>query len=67
MLLRDKSTAKMGSDTAAADDTSQAVAYFVEALTRWRGVPQLPDARRGAGEKTHWNEALEGPLSKGFS
>ncbi|OBB08115.1 hypothetical protein A5662_00810 [Mycobacteriaceae bacterium 1482268.1] len=53
---RYKSTAKMGRDAVAADDTSQAVARFEEALTLWRGVPELPDTRRGASEKTRWIE-----------
>jgi class 3 adenylate cyclase len=51
---RYKVTAKMGRDAAAAGDTSQAVAHFEEALTLWRGVPELPDTQRGASEKTRW-------------
>src|SRR6201997_2419650 len=53
---RYKLAAKMGRDAAAADDTSQAVAHFEEALTLWRGVPELPDTQRGASEKTRWIE-----------
>ena len=46
----------MGRDAAAAGDTSQAVARFEEALTLWRGIPELPDSQRGASEKTRWIE-----------
>ncbi|MDT4937608.1 MAG: hypothetical protein QOG80_1279, partial [Pseudonocardiales bacterium] len=53
---RYKVVAKMGRDAAAAGDTSQAVAHFEEALTLWRGVPELPDTQRGASEKTRWIE-----------
>ena len=44
---RYKSAAKTGRDAAAAGDTSQAVARFEEALTLWRGIPELPDGQRG--------------------
>ncbi len=53
---RYKSAAKMGRDAAAAGDISQAVARFEEALALWRGVPELPDCRRGTSEKTRWIE-----------
>jgi DNA-binding SARP family transcriptional activator len=53
---RYKLAGKMGRDAAAAGDTSQAVAHFEEALTLWRGVPELPDTQRGASEKTRWIE-----------
>jgi Bacterial transcriptional activator domain len=36
--LRYKTAASLGRDAAAADDTSQAVARFDEALTLWRGI-----------------------------
>ena len=43
-------------DAAATGDTSQAVARFEEALALWRGIPELPDGRRGTSEKTRWIE-----------
>jgi DNA-binding SARP family transcriptional activator len=46
----------MGRDAIAAGDTSQAVARFDEALTLWRGTPELPDGPRGVSEKTRWIE-----------
>src|ERR1700757_2678336 len=53
---RYKSTAKLARDAAAAGDTRQAVARFEEALALWRGIPELPDGRRGTSEKTLWIE-----------
>ena len=53
---RYKSAARLGRDAAAAGETSQAVARFEEALALWRGIPELPDGRRGASEKTRWME-----------
>ncbi|MDX6520205.1 MAG: hypothetical protein QOF08_810, partial [Gaiellales bacterium] len=53
---RYKSAARLGRDAAAAGDISQAVARFEEALALWRGVPELPDGRRGTSEKTRWIE-----------
>src|ERR1700761_6688298 len=53
---RYKSAARLGRDAAAAGDTSHAVAGFEEALALWRGVPELPDGRRGTSEKTRWIE-----------
>ncbi|MGB9248462.1 MAG: BTAD domain-containing putative transcriptional regulator, partial [Mycobacterium sp.] len=53
---RYKSAARLGRDAAATGDTSQAVARFEEALALWRGVPELPDGRRGTSEKTRWVE-----------
>ena len=53
---RYKSAAKLGRDAVAAGDTSQAVARFDEALTLWRGTPELPDGQRGVSEKTRWIE-----------
>ena len=53
---RYKSAARRGRDAATAGDTSQAVARFEEALALWRGVPELPDGRRGTSEKTRWIE-----------
>ena len=54
--LRYKSAARRGRDAAAAGDTRQAVACFEEALALWRGIPELPDGRRGTSEKTRWIE-----------
>src|SRR3954454_8243701 len=55
--LRYKADARMGREAAGAGDTSQAVARFEEAMTLWRGIPELPDGRRGSSEKTRWTEA----------
>jgi len=32
------------------------VSRFEEALALWRGIPELPDGRRGTSEKTRWIE-----------
>ena len=53
---RYKSAARLGRDAAAAGDASQAVSHFEEALALWRGIPELPDGRRGTSEKTRWIE-----------
>jgi DNA-binding SARP family transcriptional activator len=53
---RYKSAARLGRDAAAAGDTSQAVSRFEEALALWRGIPELPEGRRGTSEKTRWIE-----------
>jgi DNA-binding SARP family transcriptional activator len=53
---RYRAAAKAGRDAAAAGDTSQAVARFEEALALWRGIPELPEGRRGTSEKTRWIE-----------
>lgn len=53
---RYKAAARLGRDAAAAGDTSQALARFEEALALWRGIPELPDGRRGTSEKTRWIE-----------
>jgi DNA-binding SARP family transcriptional activator/predicted ATPase len=53
---RYKSAARRGRDAAAAGDTGQAVSHFEEALGLWRGIPELPDGRRGLSEKTRWIE-----------
>ncbi|HXB87853.1 BTAD domain-containing putative transcriptional regulator [Mycobacterium sp.] len=53
---RYKSAARRGRDAATAGDTNQAVARFEEALALWRGIPELPDGRRGTSEKTRWIE-----------
>ncbi len=53
---RYKSAAQLGRDAIAAGDASQAVTRFDEALGLWRGVPELPDGRRGISEKTRWAE-----------
>ncbi|WP_066972719.1 BTAD domain-containing putative transcriptional regulator [Mycobacterium sp. 852002-50816_SCH5313054-b] len=49
--------ARSGRDAAAAGDDSRAVVCFDEALALWRGIPELPDGRRGTPEKTRWIEA----------
>ena len=56
MPSRYKLAARLGREAAAAGDTSQAVARFDEALTLWRGTPELPDGPRGVSEKTRWIE-----------
>src|SRR5918998_223054 len=48
---RYKEAAKLGRDAFAAGDPSQAVARFDEAMTLWRGTPELPDGQRGTPEK----------------
>jgi class 3 adenylate cyclase len=53
---RYKAAARLGRDAAAAGDISQALARFEEALALWRGIPELPDGRRGTSEKTRWAE-----------
>lgn len=53
---RYRAAARMGRDAAAAGDTGAAVACFEEALRFWRGVPDLPDSRRGIAERTRWIE-----------
>ena len=53
---RYKTAARLGRDAAATGDISQAVARFEDALGLWRGIPELPDGRRGASEKTRWIE-----------
>src|ERR1700751_2961015 len=58
---RYKSAARLGRDAAAAGDTSHAVAGFEEELALWRGVPELPDGRRGTSEKTRWIEGHAAP------
>ncbi len=50
------SAAKMGRAAIATGDPSEAVARFDEALTLWRGAPELPDGPRGASERTRWIE-----------
>ncbi len=54
---RYKVAARLGRDAAAAGNTAEAVASFEEALSLWRGVPELPDGQRGSSEKTRWIEA----------
>ncbi|WP_444850909.1 BTAD domain-containing putative transcriptional regulator [Mycolicibacterium frederiksbergense] len=53
---RYRALAKSGRDALGAGDTGRAVTLFDEALTVWRGMPELPDSRRGASEKTRWIE-----------
>lgn len=54
---RYKAATRAGRDAATAGDTNAAVASFDEALNLWRGIPELPDSRRGVAEKTRWIEA----------
>ncbi|OBK40625.1 regulator [Mycobacterium sp. 1245111.1] len=54
---RFKQVTRMGRDAASAGDTAEAVARFEEALSLWRGTPELPDNRRGISEKTRWIES----------
>jgi DNA-binding SARP family transcriptional activator len=53
---RYKAAARLGRDAAAAGEIRQALARFEEALALWRGIPELPDGRRGMSEKTRWAE-----------
>lgn len=53
---RYQSLARSGRDALTDGDTSGAVARFEEAVTLWRGIPELPDGRRGVSEKTRWVE-----------
>lgn len=53
---RYKLAAKLGREAFASGDVSQAVTRFDEALTLWRGIPELPDGARGTSEKTRWIE-----------
>nr|WP_096441155.1 BTAD domain-containing putative transcriptional regulator [Mycobacterium shigaense] len=48
--------ARLGRHAAAAGDIGQAVARLEEAMTLWRGTPELPDGQRGVSEKTRWIE-----------
>ncbi|WP_310773803.1 BTAD domain-containing putative transcriptional regulator [Mycobacterium sp. Z3061] len=51
-----RSAARRGREAVAAGDMTQAVARFDEALALWRGVPELPESRRGTAERTRWIE-----------
>ncbi|UGU19792.1 BTAD domain-containing putative transcriptional regulator [Mycobacterium avium] len=53
---RYKVAARRGRDAAVAGDNGRAVACFDAALALWRGIPELPDGRRGTSEKTRWIE-----------
>ncbi len=53
---RYKSAAKLGRNAIAGGDAGHAVARFDEALSLWRGVPELPDGPRAGSEKTRWIE-----------
>nr|WP_082929738.1 BTAD domain-containing putative transcriptional regulator [Mycobacterium sp. 1164966.3] len=53
---RYRTAARLGRAAAAAGDPGQAVTRFEEALALWRGIPELPDSRRGTSEKTQWIE-----------
>ncbi len=50
------SAARLARDAVATGDGNQAVAHFDAALALWRGIPELPDGRRGTSEKTRWIE-----------
>lgn len=54
---RHQSLTKLGRDALGAGDTSAALIRFDEAAALWRGIPELPDSRRGVSEKTRWIEA----------
>nr|WP_264032820.1 BTAD domain-containing putative transcriptional regulator [Mycolicibacterium alvei] len=54
---RYRALAKSGRDALGAGDTHGAVTRFDQAVTLWRGTPELPDGRRGVSEKTRWIEA----------
>ncbi|MFI5508308.1 BTAD domain-containing putative transcriptional regulator [Mycobacterium sp. NPDC051804] len=53
---RYKAAARLARDAIVAGDVGQAVARFDEALSLWRGTPELPDSARGTSEKTRWIE-----------
>ncbi|MFV8054395.1 BTAD domain-containing putative transcriptional regulator [Mycobacterium sp. 48b] len=53
---RYQSLARSGREALGAGDTSGALARFDEVVTLWRGIPELPDGRRGISEKTRWIE-----------
>ncbi|TPG32059.1 BTAD domain-containing putative transcriptional regulator [Mycolicibacterium hodleri] len=48
--------ARVGRHAAATGDASAAVARFDEAVTLWRGAPELPTSARGGSERTRWIE-----------
>ncbi|OBI75610.1 BTAD domain-containing putative transcriptional regulator [Mycobacterium sp. E740] len=50
------SAAQLGRSAMATGDAGQAVTRFNDALALWRGIPELPDGRRGTSEKTRWAE-----------
>ncbi|OKH85135.1 hypothetical protein EB75_00785 [Mycobacterium sp. ST-F2] len=54
---RYRSAARLARDAVAVGDTGQALIRFDEAITLWRGIPELPDGRRGTSEKTRWVES----------
>src|SRR5262249_830860 len=51
------SAARMGRAAADTGDNSQALIRFDDALTLWRGIPELPASPRGIAERTRWIEA----------
>lgn len=53
---RYRSVARSGRDALASGDTNRAMALFDEALTLWRGAPELPESQRGTAERTRWVE-----------
>ena len=53
---RYRAAAALGRDAMAAGNAPEAVSRFDEALTLWRGTPELPDGRRGRSERTRWSE-----------
>lgn len=54
---RFQSLTRAGRDALGSGDTTAALIRFDEAATLWRGVPELPEGRRGVSEKTRWIEA----------
>ncbi|MGA5543808.1 BTAD domain-containing putative transcriptional regulator [Mycobacterium sp. NPDC051198] len=53
---RYKAVARSGRDALNVGDSGRALTLFDEALALWRGVPELPDGRRGTAERTRWIE-----------
>ena len=54
---RYKSAARVAREAVATGDITEAVVRFDEAVRLWRGIPELPDGRRGTSEKTRWIES----------
>ncbi len=54
---RYRTAARSARDAVATADASEAVVRFDEAVALWRGIPELPDGRRGTSEKTRWIES----------
>lgn len=48
--------ATLGRQAMTSDDVGRAVSCFDEALSLWRGMPELPAGRRGDAERIRWDE-----------